>query len=304
MTRRELLAGAAAVLAAGPIRAARKHITRASISALTDEVGLTQADAIAFAHQYGLQWVELRNVPETKKEFAKLTEPELKRWASQLAAEKLKVSFLNTSLLKFTWPGTVPAHGREEDAARLQHQWDRRKEDTRNAVLAANILGTDKIRVFTGSRVANPEQAFPLIVRTLEELVPIAESGRVKLLIENEFSQNIGTSAESKAILELLPSKSIGLNWDPHNGLELKEVPWPDGYALVPKNRMLNTQIKAKAVLDDSPEKLDWKRMMEAMQKDGYEGQIGLETHTPGDKLIENAHQAMKNILHTVGELS
>ena len=31
--------------------------------------------------------MELRNIPETKKEFAKLTEPELKKWAAELHAD-------------------------------------------------------------------------------------------------------------------------------------------------------------------------------------------------------------------------
>ena len=46
------------------------------------------------------------------------------------------------------------------------------------AVTAANILGVDKIRVFTGTRVANPETTYPLIVQTMEELTPIAEKAR------------------------------------------------------------------------------------------------------------------------------
>jgi len=308
VTRRELLAGAACALAAKPLLAFKSHITRAHISAITDEIGNTQADAIDFAQHYGLQWVELRNVPETKKEFAFLTEPELKRWATQLAVAKLKVSFLNTSLLKFTWPGLTPAKPRKETVDQRstleQKKWERRREDTAAALRAANILGVDKVRVFTGERVANPETAYPLIVRTMEELIPLAEAARVHLLIENESTQNIGTSAETKAIMELLPSKTMGINWDPQNALALKEIPWPDGYAQVPKDRMLNAQFKAKGLLDDSPEKLNWKAIMEAMQKDNYRGQIGLETHIFDGTLIEKAHESMKIILHDVGELS
>jgi sugar phosphate isomerase/epimerase len=311
VSRRELLAGSAALLASGRLQAFKSHLTKANISAITDEIGKTQADAIAFAQQYGLQWVELRNVPETKKEFSFLTEPELKRWAAELAAAKLKVSFLNTSLLKFTWPGMTPDRMREETAdqratrlAAEQKKWDRRKEDVANALMAANILGVGKIRVFTGSRVAQPETTYPMIVRTLEELIPMAEKAKVHLLIENETSQNIGTSAESKAILELLPSKTIGLNWDPQNALPLREVPWPDGYAQIPKDRLMNAQFKARGLLEDSPGKLNWKAILEAMQKDGYRGRIGLETHIFDGTLIEKAHESMKEILHIAGELS
>ena len=63
------------IAAAGRMSAAANpHMTKARISAITDEIGRTQADAIAFAKQHGLQWVELRTVPETKKEFASLAD--------------------------------------------------------------------------------------------------------------------------------------------------------------------------------------------------------------------------------------
>lgn len=310
MTRRELIAGAGALLAAGPLGASRSRITKANISAITDEIGRTQADAIAFAHQYGLECVELRNVPETKKEFSFLTEPELKKWSAELASNKLKVTFLNTSLLKFTWPGLTPERARPEtDGQRTtrlaaeQKKWDHRKEDVASALMAANVLGVDKIRVFTGTRVAHPETVYPLIVRTMEEFIPMAEKAKVRLLIENESTQNIGTSPEVKAIMELLPSKTIGYNWDPGNSQSLNEVPWPDGYSALPKNRMLNAQFKAKNLLD-GPEKFDWKAILEAMQKDGFKGHIGLETHGDDATRIERANESMKNILHMVGELS
>ena len=207
-----MLAGAAVLAAAGPLSAFKSRITKASISAITDEIGNTQAEAIEFAHQYGLSFVELRNIPESKKEFAKMTEPELKRSAAELASNKLKVSFLNTSMMKFNWPGLNPAVPvRPAD----QKKWDARKDDLANALLAANILGCDKVRVFTGSRVAHPETTYKLIVQTMEEFIPMAEKAKVHLLIENEYSQNIGNSAESRDILGMLPSKTIGLNWDP-----------------------------------------------------------------------------------------
>jgi sugar phosphate isomerase/epimerase len=295
------LAGAAFAAAAGKLQAFKSHITKARISAITDEIGKTQAEAIEFAHHYGLQLVELRNVPETKKEFSFLTEPELKGWAAELESNKLKVSFLNASLLKFTWPGTTPEGPRKEPD---QKKWDRRKEDVESTLRAANILGVDKVRVFTGTRDVNPESTYPLIVKTVEELLPLFEKAKVKMVLENENSQNIGTSAELKAIFELIPSKSVGYNWDPGNAQSLKEVPWPDGYNVLPKSRMLNIQFKAKNVLDGSPDKMNWKAVLQALEKDNYQGALGMETHSSaGPGLIANANETMKLMLHDVGEL-
>jgi len=217
VTRRQLLAGAAASMSARSLLAVKSQITKARISAITDEIGRTQSDAIAFAKLYGLQWIELRNVPETKKEFASLTQPELKGYAAELSGNGLKVSLLKTSLLKFPW-----------DSEAAQKRWARRHDDLSNAVIAAQIFGVDRVRIFTGERVANPETAYPKIVQTMEELIPIAEEAKVRLLIENEPSQNIGTSAELKAILELLPSKSIGFNWDAQNALRRGPMATPN----------------------------------------------------------------------------
>jgi sugar phosphate isomerase/epimerase len=293
LTRRDLLAYSTAMLSARGMHAAKAYITKDRISAITDEIGLTQADAIAFAKQHGLQWVELRNVPGSNREFAFLTEPELKRFAAELAANKLKVSLLRTSLLKFPWPPDPNA-----DAKR----WDRRRDDLVRAITAAQIFGVDKIRVFTGARLADPAMAYPAIVRTMEELIPPAENAKIRLVIENEPSQNIGTCAELKAIMDLLPSKSIGFNWDPQNALALNETGWPTGYVRLPKARMLNVQIKAEG-LSGGPRQINWRAVMEAMERDGYQGEISVATEI-FDGTFEKANDAIREVMHIVGKLS
>ena len=299
MTRRTVLATAAGSLIVRNLNAARSHITKSRVSAITDEIGRTQTDALAFAKQNGLQWVELRTVPESKKEFAFLSEPELKRYATELAANKLKVSLLKTSLLKFPWPQLSPA---DPNLEANRKRWDRRKEDLTRAISAAQILGVDKVRIFTGARVAEPATAFPVIAQAIEELLPAAENARIRLLIENEPSQNIATCAELKAILDLLPSKSLGFNWDPQNALALHETVWPDGYSLLPKARMLNAQIKAEGLSGGSAQ-INWRTVMEAMQKDGFAGEISLATEI-FDGTFEKASDSLHDVLHIVGELS
>jgi sugar phosphate isomerase/epimerase len=52
-----------------------------------------------------------------------------------------------------------------------------------------------------------------------------------------------------------------------------------------------------------SPEKLDWKAIMHAMDKDGYKGKIGLETHIFDGTLIEAAHVSMKEMMRIIGDM-
>ncbi len=307
MTRRELLAGSAVCVST---LMARPHFDKSRISAITDEIGKTTDDSIAFAHQYGLQFVELRNPPGDRREYFTLTEPEIRADAARFAKEGLKVSFINTSLLKFGWPDSDPVRRRpEEPAAREKRlasekaRWDRRIEDLHKAIRCAQIMGCEKVRVFTGSRVADPKTMYNRIAETIGgEMAAVAEKEKVHLLIENEGSQNIATSAELADIMKLIPSKWIGLNWDPHNAYG-KEKAYPDGYSLLPKKRILNVQVKGKGVMPQSPEKEDWKAIMLALEKDGYKGKIGLETHIFDGTLIAAAHTSMQEIMRIVGEL-
>jgi hypothetical protein len=106
MTRRELIAAALTA----PALFGKTRIDKSRISAITDEIGLTPDDALDFAKQYHLRCVELRNVPGSKpgKEYAFLSEAEVKQAATSFEADGLKVSFINTGLLKYGWPGTEP----------------------------------------------------------------------------------------------------------------------------------------------------------------------------------------------------
>jgi sugar phosphate isomerase/epimerase len=310
MTRRELLA-AGAVCATSVW--AKTRIDKTSISAITDEIGLTTDESIAFAHQYGMKCVEIRNPPKNeptgRKEYFQLTEPEIKVDALRFTQEGLKVTFINTGLLKFTWPDTEPARKRtEEPAARERRlaaekvRWDNRMQDLQKAIHCAQIMGCDKVRVFAGTRTENPAALFPRIAEVIGAMGEVAQKEKVHLLLENEGSQNVATSAELGEIFKLIPNKYIGFNWDPHNAYG-KEKSFPDGYDLLPKDRMLNIQIKGKGVMPASPEKEDWRAIVQSLQRDNYKYKIGLETHLFDGTLIAAAHTSMEEIMRIVSEV-
>ena len=62
ITRRQWIAG---TLATGALWGKNK-IDHSHISAITDEIAKSPEAAIAFAHQYGMKWLELRDVPGNK----------------------------------------------------------------------------------------------------------------------------------------------------------------------------------------------------------------------------------------------
>ncbi len=304
MNRRSFLATSLAATA--PLHAANK-IDWSRISVLTDEVGKTPEEALAFCKQYGLKWVELRGVPGQRKSYFTLEGGELKAAAKQFKDAGLGVSFLNTGMLKFDLPGTVPARKRVETdeqkaarAASAQALFDRRYDTLRQAIAAAKAFNVDIVRVFTFSRVEDPDALMPRIAEILTGMVKVAEREGVKLLVENEGSCNVATSAELAKLCGMIPSKSFGINWDPVNELPHKAVPFPDGYKLLPKQRIINVQMKARALVV-GPDFLDWKAIFGALEGDGYRGKVGLETHIFDGTLIEKAHLCMAKIKELVG---
>jgi len=299
LNRRQFLFASAAGVASVPALAGNR-IGRSRISAITDEIARSPEDAIAFIKQYGLQWVELRGVPGAKKRrYSELPAAELKQAARQFADNGIRVSFLNTSLLKYTLPGTEPADKkfRDRDAAQ---KYKTHLDSLRHALEAAHILGVDKVRVFTFRRVKDPPALLPRIVDTLAEMVEIAAAAKIHLLVENEASTNVATCAELAALLQRLPSPWFGANWDALNGTRYQEPPFPDGYAKLPKQRIGNVQIKGKSVLPAYGQLLDWAAIFAALARDGYQGECGLETHIFGEGQIQASHDSMKAILRIV----
>ena len=65
---------------------------------------------------------------------------------------------------------------------------------------------------------------------------------------------------------------------------------------MLAKDRILNVQIKGKTVLD-YPEHMDWIPIFRALERDGYQGQLGLETHVANELRVPVSHLAMQEIM-------
>jgi L-ribulose-5-phosphate 3-epimerase len=285
----------------------KNKISHSQISAITDEIARSPEGAIAFAHQYGLKHLELRGVPGARgKDYYFMSDAEARIAAKQFAENGVRISFLNTNLLKFPMPGTEPARRRPEDdaarearLARERVRFEQRESDLMKCIRSAQIFECPYVRVFTFSRVAAPQNLYPRIAEVLNSFARIAEREGIKLLVENETSCNVATCAELAALLKMVPSKAIGLNWDVDNGRAMGEEPLTQGYPLLPKKRIHNIQIKGRSILD-YPQKLDWAAIFDALANDGYKDCAGLETHIFGETQVQKSHESMAAILKIV----
>jgi len=299
MYRRHFLAS---VATAPFLRAAANRIDISRIAVITDEVAKSPADAIAFCKQYGLRWVELRNIPGQKDHYGLIPDSQVRQAAKEFADNGLKVSFLNTPFFKITLPGTEPEFrkpespdNREKRLTRSKEEMARRKDDFQRAFHNCHVLGVDKMRVFTFLRVAEPRKVFQQVADIIGEMAAMADREGIRLLVENETSCNVVTCDEVADFLKMMPQKNVAFNWDPDNGAALKEVPFPDGYALLPKKRIENVQMKGKSLLE-ADRKLDWAGIFQALARDGYRGAVGLETHYFDGTVIEKSHLSLKEI--------
>jgi sugar phosphate isomerase/epimerase len=307
MLRRQFLASlAAAPLVPSLAYAAKNRIDRSRFAALTDEIATTPAGAIEFAHKYDLKWLELREIPGGKKHYYKATDEELKTAAKEFKDNGIRISFFNTPYLKITLPGTEPKRrtpetpeAREKRLAAHKIAYDTRIEELRKGINAAHILGVDKMRIFTFQRVAEPQTVFPQVAEILGEMAHVCEKEGIQLIVENEGSCNVGTSQELGDFMKLMPQKNVGLNWDPFNAVALKESQFPEGYSFLPKKRIVNVQTKGKSLLEKD-QLLDWAAIFKALDHDGYQGKVGLETHYFDGTRVEKSHLSMQEMIRIV----
>ncbi|HVO99028.1 MAG TPA: sugar phosphate isomerase/epimerase family protein [Bryobacteraceae bacterium] len=309
LNRRTFLGSGFAALAARGAALKAPKIDRTRISAISDEIAKSPADAIAFAKHFGMQWLELRGLPGSGKPYHTMDPEELAKAHAEFKEAGIRISFLNSPMLKYGLPGTEPLRrtpekpeAREKRLAREQAQFDGHMDELRKAIRCCHTLECPLLRVFSFSRVAEPEKLYPRVAEIVGKMAAVAEKEGVKLLLENEASQNVGTSAEAAKFVKMLPEKALGINWDSLNGLGLGEKPYPDGYDVLPKHRILNVQIKGKTVLD-YPEHMDWGAIFVQLEKDGYKGQLGLETHIFGEGQVACSHASMTEIMRIVDTL-
>jgi sugar phosphate isomerase/epimerase len=305
MTRRELLATALA--AASARGAANSRVSH--LAAINDEIGLTLEETIAFAKQYGVQWLELRGaqIPKKLQYYEGLPDAALRGLKRQLSDNGLRVSVLDTSLLKYTLPGTVSVK-REDFYVRYFAELGfndetlhrDRLEMLKRDLAVAHALGARDLRIFAFWRVAEPAPLFPRIAEILAEMAETAHRENCRLLIENEGSTNVATSAETAEMMRLVPSSGLGVNWDPQNGIALEPAPFPDGYAKLPKARIANVHVKAEGLLGPK-NPLDWGAIMHALLNDGYSGKFSLETHRGrGPDNVKASHECMEKMVSLI----
>jgi sugar phosphate isomerase/epimerase len=292
MTRREFSRLGAAVAALPAWRALAAQFDYPwKLGIITDEVSPDLSRVLSsFYPKYKLGWAEIRNVQldgKSKYVYRTATPEQLKQMKREFDDAGVKVSVMDTAVYKIPLPGT---HGIGDNGQELhpgEGEFARQLDDLKRASDAAHTLGTNKVRIFAFSRVPDPNTVFDRVVDELNKAIQVAHQQDVVLVLENEFSCNVATGAESARLFKAISDRRLMHNWDPGNCVEAGENPFPTGWDLLDHSRIAHIHLKdarGKKWMPIGKGDIDFVGQFKALKKMKYSGTMSLETHYKNEK--------------------
>ncbi len=290
LARREFLAGMTAMTVASA--ASRFASAQASspfrVSVINDEISQDFGRVCEIAsREFGMKWIELRSM--WKKNIVNLDEKEVAEANRILSKYELKVTDIASPLFKVDWPGAPKSKYREGGTFRADFNLNQQDEVLDRAISMAKAFGSDRVRCFDFWRLDDQTPYRAAINEKLMLAATKAGQQGITLVLENEMSCNTATGAEAAKVLDAVKSPNFMLNWDPGNAAAGGETPFPDGYNLLPKDRIGHCHCKDVVKKDKKSDWapmgggiIDWAGQFKALKRDGYHFAVSLETHWNG----------------------
>jgi len=316
LARRDFLHGMAALTAVhaiSPVLSFSQSTSPFRVAVINDEISqdFDHSCSIA-AREFGMSWIELRGM--WKKNIVNLDEKDVAEARRILEKYKLKVTDIASPLFKVDWPGAPKSKYGSEGGFGANFAFEQQDEVLDRALAMAKAFGTDRVRCFDFWRLEDPSPYRAAMNDRLLQAANKAGDQGIILVLENEPSCNTATGAEAAKVLDQIKSPHLMLNWDPGNAATLGEVPYPDGYNLLPKDRIGHCHCKD---VEKKGNKYDWAPMgggiidwagqFKALKRDGYHFAVSLETHWNGGGSPEESSRkswaGMKQLLQQADAL-
>lgn len=285
------------------------------LSVITDEITNDFGHALEVASkEFGLAFVEIREL--WGKNIMALDAKQIGEARQLLERSRLRVSAIASPIFKVDWPGApVSKYSPKRDQFSASYTFDQQDELLERGFELARALNTTNIRIFDFWRLEDQTPYRAAIDKKLVEAAAKAEKRGVTLLLENEHACNTATGAEAARTLKAVRSPRFKLNWDAGNAAARGETPFPDGYALLPKDRI--GYMHCKDIIRKPDGTTEWMAMgrgvidyvgqFRAIKKDGYDGVLSLETHWRGGGTPEESTRqsmaGMKELLQRAGAI-
>ena len=316
IARREFIAGMAAttaITAASPLVTLAESSSPFRVSVINDEISQDFGHVCEVAsHEFGMGWIELRGM--WKKNIVNLDEKEVAEARSLIEKYQLRVTDIASPLFKTDWPGAPKSKYSEAKNFNAAFDWKQQDEVLERAVEMAKAFSTDRVRCFDFWRLEDQAPYRAAINDKLREAAEKAAKKNIILVLENEHACNTATGAEAAKVLSAVQSPAFMLNWDPGNAVLQGEIPFPDGYKLLPKDRIghchCKDAVKKGSKYDWAPMGgglIDWAGQFRALKADGYRLAVSLETHWNGGGSPEESSRkswaGMKKLLEEAGAI-
>jgi len=283
------------------------------ISVINDEISQDFGHACEVAtKEFGMEWIEIRGM--WNKNILRLDANEVAEARKILEKYKLRVTDIASPLFKVDWPGApLSKFSPKRDQFNADFTFDQQPEVLERSIALAKAFSTDRVRLFDFWRLDDQKPYRAAINEKLSHAAEKCAKSNVILILENEAACNTATGAEAAAVLKAVPNKNFMLNWDPGNAAELGGKPYPDGYDLLPKDRIGHCHCKDVTIKPNGERVwapvgggiIDWVGQFRALKKQGYHYAVSLETHWRGAGTPEASTrismQGLKNTLHKAG---
>jgi len=298
IARREFLAGMAALSAThaySRLSPATDSSSPFRVSVINDEISQDFGHVCEVAaKEFGMGWVELRSM--WKKNIVSLDEKEVAEARRILEKNQLKVTDIASPLFKVDWPGAPKSKFSEDKSFSAAFDWKQQDEVLERAIEMAKAFNTERVRCFDFWRLEDQTPFRTPMNDKLREAAEKCAKNNLLLVLENEPACNTATGAESAKVLTAVQHPAFMLNWDPGNAAASGEIPYPDGYKLLPKERIGHCHckdvVKKGKKYDWAPMgggMIDWAGQFRALKRDGYHFAVSLETHWNGGGSAEES---------------
>jgi len=285
------------------------------LSVITDEISQDFGHAVEVAaKEFGVGRVELRGL--WNKNVVNLDAKDVAEAQNLLKKYDLKVTDIASPLFKVDWPGAPKSkYSPKGTSYGASFSFEQQDEVLERAANMAHAFATNRIRLFDFWRLEDDKPFRKDMDEKLREISAKAARQSMILILENEYECNTATSPEAARTLAAVQNKNFFLNWDPGNAARLGDKAFPEGYALLPKERIGHMHLKDVKRKPDGDYDwecmgrgiIDYEAQFRAMMRDGYRGSMSLETHWNGaGNMEESSRQAMtatKELLRKAGAL-
>jgi sugar phosphate isomerase/epimerase len=216
------------------------------------------------------------------------------------------------------WPGAPKSkYSPKGDQFKANFDFARQPELLDKCVELAKTFQTDRVRGFDFWRLEDQVPYRREIDAKLQDAAKQLGKHNIIFLLENEYACNTATGAEAARTLAAVRASNFMLNWDPGNAAARGEIPYPNGYQLLPKNRIGHCHCKDIVTkpggegfewMPVGKGTIDWTGQFKALKQAGYRHGISLETHWSGGGTPEESSRqswaGMKLDLQKAGALS